>query len=92
MRNLEEVRQEIDTVSEEMVRSFLKRMECSREVVEYKIREGLPIFDENREQALLDEMMERCHPGAMEPFARDFLKALMEISRKYQQELMNEGS
>lgn len=91
MRHLDEVRKDINEVSEEMARLFLRRMELSREVVEYKIQHEVPIFDEGRERELLDRMVETTRPGRMEPYFRDFLQALMEISKDYQRCLMEEA-
>lgn len=90
MRHLDEVRKDINEVSEEMARLFLRRMELSREVVEYKIQHQVPIFDERREKELLDRMVETTQPGPMETYFRDFLQALMEISKDFQQNFTEE--
>ncbi|QSX07901.1 chorismate mutase [Alkalibacter rhizosphaerae] len=89
MRNLEEVRKDIDAINQEMVRLFLRRMELSEEVVRYKMEHQLPIYDKEREQAIVEAMVKTGDPGHLEAYLRDFLKALMEISKDYQQEVLD---
>lgn len=89
MRGLETVRKDIDAVNQEMVHLFLKRMKLSEEVVRYKMEHQLPIYDEDREKVILDDAVEKTRPGDMEPYVRDFLKALMDISKTYQVRLQS---
>lgn len=91
MRHIDQVRKDINEVSEAMAKLFLRRMDLSREVFEYKIHNGLPVFDEGREKELLERMVEGTQPGAMEPYLEDFLMALMNISKEYQSRLMEEA-
>lgn len=89
MRALDEVRKDIDTIDRELIQLFLKRMDLSEEVVRYKMEHQLPIYDKDREKSLLDEAVDKTKPGAMEPYVREFLKALMDISKVYQRQLQD---
>lgn len=89
MRDLEDVRKDIDSIDQELIQLFLKRMDLSEEVVRYKMEHQLPIYDEDREKSVLDDAVDRTKPGAMEPYVRGFLKALMDISKVYQQQLQD---
>ena len=53
--NLDEIRKEIDSIDSQIVELFTKRMECSRSVAEYKLENGMKIFDPERELKILDK-------------------------------------
>ena len=54
--SLEEIRNEIDAIDEELLSLFIRRMECSRRVAQYKYDNGLPIFNAQREEQILDKV------------------------------------
>lgn len=53
MRDLREIRQELDQVDREMVRLFEKRMNLALEVAQYKTAHGMPVLDASREEQVL---------------------------------------
>ena len=53
MSKLEELRQSIDQIDQELVRLFERRMAVTREVGEYKQQVGLPVLDAAREREVL---------------------------------------
>ena len=50
MRDLAELRKEIDEVDEGIVALFERRMAISEEVADYKIENAKPVFDRDREK------------------------------------------
>ena len=54
MRDLKELRVEIDRIDRQMVALFEERMGISREVAEYKVATGKKILDKEREQQKLE--------------------------------------
>ena len=54
MADLKELRVEIDKIDEELVKLFVRRMEISEEVAEYKRENDLPILNKSREREVLD--------------------------------------
>ncbi len=56
---LEEIRKEIDEIDAQLLPLFLRRMECAEQVAAIKRGEGLPVFDEEREQQILDGAAEK---------------------------------
>lgn len=56
MSDIHDYRKEIDGIDEQLVSLFLRRMELSCKVAEYKKREGKPIFDPARERELLTKI------------------------------------
>ena len=49
MSDLEQYRQEIDELDEQLVRLFLRRMEVTGKVGEYKLAHGMQVLDRERE-------------------------------------------
>ena len=46
MSDLEQYRQEIDELDEQLVRLFLRRMEVTGKVGEYKLAHGMQVLDQ----------------------------------------------
>ena len=53
MRDLLEIRDEIDELDSEIVRLYEKRMQLTSDVAEYKINTGKQVFDKERENSKL---------------------------------------
>mgnify|MGYP002226178161 CR=1 FL=1 len=51
--DLEQYRQEIDELDEQLVRLFLRRMEVTGKVGEYKLAHGMQVLDRERERRVL---------------------------------------
>ncbi|HEX5744240.1 MAG TPA: chorismate mutase [Candidatus Saccharimonadales bacterium] len=54
---LEELRQKIDALDEELLKTLVKRLEVVREVGRYKKAKGLDLRDDERLKALLEERL-----------------------------------
>lgn len=78
---LEEIRSEIDNIDHELVSLFQMRMNLVGEVANYKIANGIPVFNPAREQEILDKLTPE---GVLGPYTKDFLQSIFDISKKYQ--------
>lgn len=87
--NLDEIRKEIDSIDSQIVELFTKRMECSRSVAEYKLENGMKIFDPERELKILDKAEKNA--GKYGSSARQLYAAIMELSRALQHEMLGSG-
>ena len=56
MRDLMEIRQQIDEIDQKMLSLFKQRMRCSADVAEYKRGTGKAIYDPVRERQMLISM------------------------------------
>ena len=56
--DLQDYRDRIDAVDDEIVRLFRRRMEIVEELGRYKLEQGLPIEDVRRESAVLGGLTE----------------------------------
>ena len=84
MRDLTEIRQQIDQIDQKMLALFKERMGCSVEVAEYKRGTGKAIYDPEREQALLNKVAASVtNPEYQEAIVASFAD-IMKHSRTYQ--------
>ena len=58
MSNLNDTRKKINAIDKEMAKLFVERMNASKEVAEYKMEHGLPIYDRIREEEVIKKNTE----------------------------------
>ena len=90
MRDLKELRVEIDRIDREMVALFEERMGISKEVAEYKIATGKKILDKERENQKIEAVKALTHNDFNGHGVEELYKQIMGISRKLQYQLMEE--
>ncbi|MBO7302969.1 MAG: chorismate mutase [Clostridia bacterium] len=88
---LDELRNEIDSIDKELVSLFIRRMNCSRDVAEYKKEHNLPVLDASRERALLTKISE-LSGEEFEEYSRTLYSTILSLSRSYQHKASAEGS
>ena len=84
MGKLDEARIVIDEVDSEIAKLFERRMKAVEDVIAYKIENNLPVFDEKREQIVIEKNVARIQNEVYKPYFEEYLHASMEISKKYQ--------
>lgn len=84
LNKLEKARINIDLIDQEMAKLFEKRMQEVNEVITYKMEQGLPIFDQKREQQVIEKNLKYINNNELKPYYEAFLNALMGISKEYQ--------
>jgi len=89
MDKLIKARTEIEDIDKEMAELFVKRMHAVRSVSEYKTEHGLPIYDPQREEALIAKNSSRVENDQLRSYYIEFLRDTMKISRQYQEQLAN---
>lgn len=89
MRELGEIRAEIDKIDSQLIELFKKRMDCARDVGLYKKATGTPILNTKREQEILDSVEER--GGEYGSHARLLFSNIMELSRALQHNIVCSG-
>lgn len=82
--DISEARAKIEVIDKEMARLFEERMECSKAIAEYKMENNLPIFDAVRESQLLEKNSAYISEEDMKDYYKDYLVGVMEVSKKYQ--------
>lgn len=89
MRDLLELRDEIDAIDSEMVALYERRMKIAQEVAEYKISVGKPVFDKEREQSKLRVLREKVQGDFLKRGVQELFEQIMSMSRKRQYQLLN---
>ena len=80
---LRDLRNQIDDIDDELVRLFVKRMEVSAQVADYKKEHDLPIHVPAREREILQEVANKAGAG-LENYSRVLYSMIFELSRSYQ--------
>ena len=80
---LNELRQDIDKIDDELVRLFCARMDVAAKIADCKKQTGTPIFVPARERAKLQDVAEKAGPD-MANYTRVLYSMLFELSRSYQ--------
>lgn len=90
MKELSEIRGDIDTIDRQIVELFEKRMELTTQVAEYKISTGKAVFDKERELSKLASVAELAHSDFNSHGVRELFEHIMSVSRKRQYQLLTE--
>lgn len=86
---LETVRQEINDVDAQLVALIEKRMSLVTQVAAYKQKTGKAIFDQAREEAVLDKVAGLVKQEEYKPYIVDTFADIMKHSRSYQSKVLN---
>lgn len=84
MRELDELRKEIDEIDEKILQLYERRMETARQVGEWKKEKGMKVYDPIREKDLLDRKMSTLSDPGLKQGARGLFELLMRCSRQQQ--------
>ena len=80
---LNELRNEINAIDDELLKLFLRRMEVAGQVADYKRENNLPIYQPQREREILKKVADQAGPE-MGGYARVLFSMLMELSKSNQ--------
>lgn len=80
MRDLKEIRKDIDKIDNQLIELFKQRMDCARDVGIYKQANNIPVLNEGRENEILDAVEEK--GGEYGASARLLYSNIMELSRR----------
>lgn len=90
MRDLQEIRPDIDRVDKELVRLFQERMDLCREVAEFKIASGKSVLDPEREEEKLKTLCALADTDVNRQSVRELFTQLIAMSRKLQYQMLAE--
>ena len=85
---INELRESINEIDEQLVRLFCERLDTAKRIAEYKKENSLPVFDREREKAVLDKVSTLADDEKTE-YVRELYEKLFEISRNCQQKLID---
>lgn len=87
MKDLQDVRKEIDVIDTDLAKLYRRRMDLVSKIAEAKRAEGRPIFDPARERAVLSRICEEVG-GEYENGARHLFSTMFAISRAEQRKIV----
>ena len=88
MRDLAELRAEIDEIDKKLFALYEERMEVSGEVARFKVAAGRKILDKERENQKIESVKVMTHNDFNSHGIEELYKQLMAMSRKLQYQLM----
>ena len=88
MKDLNETRKKINEIDSAMAKLFVDRMNLCKDVAEFKKENSMPIFDSNREDAVLENNLRLIDDEGIKSYYVSFIKNVMKISREYQRSLL----
>lgn len=89
MKDLKQLRMEINNIDDSISKLYIDRMEVVKEVLEFKLKNNLDVFDVDREKEVLDNNTSKM-PDTIQAYARSFYQGMMDSSKDYQWSLMNQ--
>lgn len=81
--DITQLRQQIDAVDQQLLELFVRRMEISSQIADYKKEYDLPVFDPVRERSKLADVASKVDPQ-LENASKVLYSLLFELSRSYQ--------
>lgn len=89
MSELDQIRENINSIDEQMAQLFQKRMEMSARAADFKKERGLSIRDAERERELIDRNRRSIRDPAVAAYYVQFLRGILDLSCAYQSKLLN---
>lgn len=92
MKDLNEIRKEIDTVDKNITEFFEKRMNLVKEVAEYKKKNNVPVQDAAREKRVIDKNVSFLKDKKFAEPLKEFYTNFIELSKKLERkEILSES-
>ena len=86
--DLNELRQQINSIDDELLNLFTRRMDLATQVADYKRAHDLPILQPAREREILKKVADKAGPE-LGGYARVLFSMLIELSKSYQNKRTN---
>ncbi len=85
MLNLDELREKIDGINEQIVDLFCQRMDLTTKVAQYKIENNLPVYHPKREQEVIDKVSQKAK-DEYKTHCRMLFTTIMDMSKVAQEQ------
>jgi monofunctional chorismate mutase len=81
---IKNLREEIDSIDQEMMQLFKKRMAISNLIGQYKKDNHIPIYDAKREAEMLIKYQQAFNDEKLWPYYESFIRHIMALSKEFQ--------
>lgn len=89
--DINNLRNEIDSIDDELVRLFERRMNVAAEIAEYKRANGLAVSDRGRERQVINKVTSKVAPH-FSNYTRVLYQTMFDVSCSYQRSLNSKNS
>ena len=87
-RELEKARKRIDEIDAEMVKLFEERFAAVKHVIAYKIRNHMPILDNDREEEIRRKNADLLEDEDLRTYYLAWFDEMLALSKEYQKEVI----
>ena len=88
MEKLEICRDLIDSIDNQIIELYVKRMEIVKEITKLKIENDLPVLDQNREKIMLEKNLEKIKNDEFKKYYKDVLEGFLKASKEMQKDII----
>ena len=92
MEKLEVCRDLIDSIDNQIIELYVKRMEIVKEITKFKIDSNLPILDQNREKIMLEKNLEKIKNDEFKKYYKDVLEGFLKASKEMQKDIIGKNN
>lgn len=92
MKKLEICRDLIDSIDNQIIELYVKRMEIVKEITKLKIENDLPVLDQNREKIMLEKNLEKIKDNEFKKYYKDVLEGFLKASKEMQKDIIGKKS
>lgn len=85
---MEELRERIDLIDQSIQNLFLERMQVVSQIAKYKKENNLPVYDEKREQTIIEKNVNRIDDFDLKDLYQEFYAKMLEVSKQYQERII----
>lgn len=89
MKELSELRKEIDSLDIELVEIFEERMKIALSIAEYKSKNNLQVLNKGREEEVIQNCKKHLNNKEFSIYLESFLRSLMDISKEVQKNFLD---
>lgn len=86
MKDLNKLRDEINSLDQKMKKLFLRRMDIVKDIYSYKKEHDLPIYDKAREEEMIKNLLLDVDESLKDYYLK-FIKLILATSKDYQNKL-----
>lgn len=90
MEKIEICRDLIDSIDNQIIELYVKRMEIVKEITKLKIENDLPVLDQNREKIMLEKNLEKIKNDEFKKYYKDVLEGFLKASKEMQKDIISE--
>lgn len=88
MEKLEICRDLIDSIDNQIIELYVKRMEIVKEITKLKIENDLPVLDQNREKIMLEKNLGKIKNDEFKKYYKDVLEGFLKASKEMQKDII----